>query len=396
MATTRDSRTRTTDHQSFLKKRPCTLPSFWTRVAAASLLSLGIACSEDEPRSHRDSKVFEAWDVINEPTRFGRRFELRLSRLPSQGKLAHIPWSDSYWPTQKAGIAFRWQNAVGSPFSYVSPTRMKLRTMSQDDIAKLSPAEKLDIYNDRFDYPTVLSERKRTYPGAAAWEGLCHGWAPAALEFKEPMPVTLRGRNGISVPFGSSDIKALLTWHMATKNTVAAIGLGARCQIFGTIGLNTPSCRDANAGAFHVVLTNQLGIFKEGIIADVARMGEVWNQPVYQFESKQLSRRGPSPGSAPGTTDEVVIETVMHYTIEIQPQWSALGQLMERPLTRSVVYRYRVELNRSGEILGGVWLQDDRPDFIWLQRRGAFLGTDASIQEIYEASLRTEATMLGR
>ena len=175
---------------------------------------------------------------------------------------------------------------------------------------------------------------------------------------------------------------------MATKNTVAAIGLGARCSIFGNIGLNTPSCRDANAGAFHIVLANQIGILKEGFIADVARMGEVWNQPVYKFESRQLSRRGPSPGAAPGTYEEVVMETMMDYSIEIQPQWDPLGQLAERPMTRSVLYRYRLELNRDGEILGGIWLQDDRPDFIWLQRRGPFFGTDASIQKIYEASVR--------
>jgi hypothetical protein len=260
--------------------------------------------------------------------------------------------------------------------------------MSQQEISKLSPAEKLDIFNDRFDYPTVLSERKRTYPGAAAWEGLCHGWAPASLEFLEPKPLTLKASNGFTIPFGSSDVKALLTWHMATKNSLTAVGLGARCPIFGNIGLNTPPCRDANAGAFHIVLANQIGILKEGFIADVARMGEVWNQPIYEFSSRELSRRGPSPGSARDTHEEVVVETLMHYSIEIQPQWEPLGQLAERPVTRSVLYRYRLELNRNGEILGGVWLQDDRPDFIWLQRRGGFLGSDVSIQKIYEESIR--------
>lgn len=358
------------------------------KLAAISATLLAGACSDESQRDAQSARIFEAWDVINQPSRFGRQYELRLNRLPNSGSLPRVPWSDSYWPTQKAGIAFRWMNPIGSPFSYTSPSRMKLRTMSQQDIAHLSPAEKLDIFNDRFDYPTVLSERKRTYPGAAAWEGLCHGWAPASLEFSEPKPVKLKGSNGFTIPFGSSDVKALLTWHMATKNSVLAIGLGARCPIFGTIGLNTPACRDANAGAFHVVLANQIGILKEGFIADVARMGEVWNQPVYKFESQQISRRGPSPGSAPGTSEEVVVETIMHYSIEIQPQWEPLGQLTERPMTRSVLYRYRLELNRDGEILGGVWLQDDRPDFIWLQRRGTFLGSDKSIQKIYEASIR--------
>ncbi|NBX17181.1 MAG: hypothetical protein EBR09_07440, partial [Proteobacteria bacterium] len=67
----------------------------------------------------------------------------------------------------------------------------------------------------RFDFPTVQSERRRTSPAAAAWEGLCHGWAPASLEFNEPEPVTVTGENNIKIPFGSSDIKALLSWYMA-------------------------------------------------------------------------------------------------------------------------------------------------------------------------------------
>ncbi|MEN9529430.1 MAG: hypothetical protein RI932_1303, partial [Pseudomonadota bacterium] len=345
-----------------------------------------LACSHEKPE--QSARIFEAWDVINEPTRFGRNYEVRFRELPLAGGLNRIPWSDSYWATQRAGIAFRWMNPVGSPFAYQLHSRQTLAAMSQTELAALSPAEKLDIFAGRFDFPTVKSERKRTYPGAAAWEGLCHGWAPAALEFTEPKPVTLKGPGGIKVPFGSSDVKALLSWHMATRNTLAAVGLGARCNTFGVLGLNSPPCRDSNAGAFHIVLANQLGILREGFIADIARMGEVWNQPIYRFKSREIARQGPSPGSAPGTTTEISVETEMHYGMEVEPHWNALGQLVERPAVGSVVYRYRLEVDAQGRIRGGVWLQDARPDFIWLQQKGAFTGSDAAIRTIYEASIR--------
>jgi hypothetical protein len=367
---------------SFPLHRKTRLKTSLLGLALCTLLS----CSDEKPE--RQSRVFEAWDVINEPSRFGRNYEVRYRELPTSGGLSRIPWSDSYWATQRAGIAFRWMNPVGSPFAYPLHSRQTLASMSQTQLAALSPAEKLDIYAGRYDFPTVKSERRRTYPGAAAWEGLCHGWAPAALEFVEPKPVTLKGPGGIQVPFGSSDVKALLTWHMATRSTRAAVGLGARCNTFGVLGLNTPPCRDSNAGAFHIVLANQLGILKEGFIADIARMGEVWNQPIYRFQSRELGRQGPSPGSAPGTTTEITVQTEMHYGMEVEPQWNALGQLVERPAVGSIVYRYRLEIDAQGRIRGGVWLQDTRPDFIWLQQRGAFIGSDSAIGEIYEASIR--------
>jgi len=377
--------------QDFRKK--LTTDSAHSRIsfAVAALIPIAIfsfsACSyEDE--TQRKSRVFEAWDVINEPSRFGRTYEVRLDKLPMSGRIDRIPWSDSYWSTQRAGIAYRWLSPSGSPFAYSLPSRQSVQSMTQQQISALSPAEKLDIFTGRFDFPTVKSERKRTYPGAAAWEGLCHGWAPAAIEFREPQPVTLKGANGISVSFGSSDVKALLTWHMATRNSAPAVGLGARCNTFGTLGLNTPPCRDANAGAFHIVITNQLGILKEGFVADVARMGEVWNQPIYRFQSREIARQGPSPGSAPGTTKEITIETEMHYSMEVEAQWNALGQLLERPAVSSALYRYRLEIDAGGRIRGGVWLQDARPDFIWLQRSGTFSGNDSAIEQIYEASIR--------
>lgn len=356
----------------------------WLPLFALLLLP---ACSR-ENESSRHARVFEAWDVINEPSRFGRSYVVTYRDLPSSGKLAKIPWSDSYWATQRAGIAYRWMSPAGSPFFYSLPNRQMVQSMSRNELADLSPAEKLDIFAGRFDFPTVKSERKRTYPGAPAWEGLCHGWAPAALAYAEPRPVTLKGPSGISVPFGSSDVKALLTWHMALRNTSPALGLGARCNTFGTLGLNTPACRDANAGSFHVVLANQIGRLKEGFIADIARMGEVWNQPVYAYQSRELSRQRPSPGAAVGTVEEVLIETQMQYTTEIEPQWNALGQLVEAPLVASIYYRYRLELDGQGRIRGGVWLQDTRPDFIWLQLSSGFQGDDAHIGKIYEASLR--------
>lgn len=111
-----------------------------------------------------------------------------------------------------SGIAHRWQSQNPQDFQYQLNTLAQLKTMSADDIMKLSPAEKYDIFNQRYDYPTVHSEWQRTSPQDPQWEGICHGWAPASLSFAQPNVVELTNADGIKISFGSSDIKALLSY----------------------------------------------------------------------------------------------------------------------------------------------------------------------------------------
>jgi|GEM_PF-1792861 len=61
-----------------------------------SVASFSIATSCSVEQSEEKATVFEAWDVINEPSRFGRNYELRFQELPKSGSLNRMPWSDSY------------------------------------------------------------------------------------------------------------------------------------------------------------------------------------------------------------------------------------------------------------------------------------------------------------
>lgn len=48
------------------------------------------------------------------------------------------------------------------------------------------------------------------------WLTICLQWAPASMFFKQPNPVTITSPDGIKVPFGSSDVKALLIYFTGT------------------------------------------------------------------------------------------------------------------------------------------------------------------------------------
>jgi hypothetical protein len=348
------------------------------------------SCGE-KSKSGDGADEHAAWNRINDPAFLNKNYIRTFASLPTFGKLPVEPWSDTYWPTKEGGIFARWYGSQpAKPFTYLPPTREQVMAMSRAEIERLSPAEKYDLYVGNYNYPLVSRERKRTKPSAPRWWGICHGWAPAALHFTEPKPVTVVGANGVEIPFWSSDIKALLSYYQGEIARPRSVQLGGRCDIDllrNPRSVFAPECRDTNAGAFHLVVTNQLGLLKQGFIMDATRDLQVWNQPVFAFRSNVKGTHAPSRGSSRGTVKEVEIETRLYFTVEGAPQ--ALPRVANRNNLLSFKdYFYRVELDRDGRIIGGAWksILADRPDFLWLEAKAEFAGYFSRLGEIYKAS----------
>lgn len=383
------------------------------------------SCS-DEPISKKDNAP---WDYRNNPHHMDssalkqHRYKMKFSDLPLKGTLTRLPWSGDYWPTHKGGITYRWHDQKKSDKDRYSYNLDQTMISSKQDLSHLSPAEKFDLFMGHSDYPLTHYERMRTkilhtvenHPDyqedfkIPEWEGLCHAWAPATLAFSEPQPVTLQGKTGMMIPFGSSDIKALLTYFLHLSNPKTYF-LGRRCNIdikklkddyqnklitYDDFVEQKKQCDDTHAGAFHVVLTNQISLLDQGFIADITRDQEVWNQSVFAYESQIIDRyKGSSPGAAPGTTEEVVIETQMDYVDEVSHSWYPSSEYPYNYKT----YRYRLELDKNGYIIGGEWDSDeaDRPDFLWKQELPEFSGYFDQLKEIYESSTNQTSQTLAR
>jgi hypothetical protein len=339
------------------------------------------------------SQLREAWNPANDPLRFlPADFERSFDALPTTATLEKTPWSDTYWPTTDAGIAQRWNDSSiygEANFSYMSPTLEQLQAMSPADIAKLSPAEKFDILNGDYNYTLQKEERSRTRPDAESWEGLCHGWASAALTLEEPKAVTIKNPQGIDIPVGSADVKGLIDLYNGNYSYARVYFVADRCDVDISNepeAANSPECRDTNAGTFHLVLTNQIAKRKQGFVADVVRDLQVWNHPVYGYTSEIISQLdGASAGAAAGTVREVTIKTTMNYVSETGPNWEH-GRINERQRE----YNYRVEINQNGQIIGGEWLDSERPDFLWMQDAPQFANMGgikfSTLGSIYETS----------
>ena len=365
-------------------------------VTAMIVALTATSCGKRE----QPSSLKEEWNQQNDPLNFlPADFERRLAALPLSAQLEKQPWSDSYWPSYLGGIALRWNtpyNAYEDSWRYRALPYRRLRRMDAGGVSQLSPAEKFDLLNSDYSYTLLRTERTRARPNAPQWEGLCHGWATAALTLEEPKAVMMTNAEGIEIPFGAGDIKALLDLYVGNYSDARTYFVAERCNIDlsrNPGAASDPACRDTNAGTFHLVLANQIGIKHEGFVADITRDLQVWNHPVYGFTSRIVTEvNGASPGAAPGTTKEVTMETTMNFISEAGSHW-------EHGITNtpSRQYNYRLELNAEGQVIGGAWLDHNRPDFLWKQDAPEFKDVGilrfSSLKSLYEKSINATSVL---
>lgn len=310
------------------------------------------------------------WNGYNNPFRMDSNFIATFDKLPLEGELANkqLAWPGSYWPHHKGSIAWRW-NSSSQSYYYRSPSIREAQTMSNDEISQLSPAEKYDLLMGRDDYPTVKKMWSMTSPRSPQWYGICHGVAPASIHHEEPSPVTLISKDDIEIPFLTSDIKALLANYYARETTSGIIQIGKRCYVswFGS------ACRDVNAGAFHIILTNKLGINQASFIADLDRGRQVWNHVPVSYQSKVVAFDNHKYLSSKYAVSSLEVQTSVKYTASIMPHSTPIiGTGSAEYYDKN--YHYLLELNSYGEIVGGSWLSWQRPDFIWYQAKESFNG----------------------
>jgi hypothetical protein len=312
--------------------------------------------------------IDEAWRGFSDPEIMSSGFTHQFSDLPLSGMLDVGPkfWSGDYWPSKRGGINRRWNTPDQDGFRYKSPSQAAVMSMNEEELASLAPSEKFDLFLGRYDYPLQTEARSYASRMASDWAGICHGWAPASMHHNEPTAKVMLNPDGVAIPFGSADIKALLSYfyafHYEVDNTYQ---MGLRCFFGRWMGGARGCNQDLNAGAFHIVAANKLGIQREGFLMDKDRFNEVWNQPVVGFNSKILATNlRPSSKAARNTVREVRIATELFYINESDPVWDTVMGTEHQKVDKMDL-QYRVELNAEGKIIGGEWESDDRPDFLW-------------------------------
>jgi hypothetical protein len=286
---------------------------------------------------------------------FGNETSLNFDLLPLSGQVDRRDkfWTGDSWRSQRGSINYRW-NSPDSQKEELSPSRKAVFLMTDEERRQLSPAEKYDLYLGRYDFPLKQEVDWFKSFASESWEGLCHGWAGASMNHPEPHPIHVTNEDGLEIAFGSSDLKALLSYAYAKILIDEDESLGKRCEE------KSDHCDDdLSPVTFHALLANEIGLRGNGIIADIERYKEVWNHPLFAYESKILSMRKTSHGR------RAVIQTLVYYT-EINEKnswWPTNASPLQ--MTGKASYTYRIDLDESGNMKEGVWLSRERPDFVW-------------------------------
>lgn len=325
------------------------------------LLALGLAVS---------IAFADEWNRQNDPSNFNDSYQYTLSALPLKAELPKnkMPWSSSYWPRMKGSINYRWNTPSPRGFNLDNPSKARVATMTQQELAALSPAEKWDLAQGHYNYPLSTRVAAGATPNAKDYEGVCDGWTASAIQFTEPAPVTVKNPDGIEIPFGSSDVKALMSYDVSLNDVdLSPTFIGKYC----VIRLQAGACADINPGAFHVVLANQIGLMQESFAVDIDPGRETWNQPVFGFE---FEIRGET--SSRGAARAYIIHATIKYA-EDDPEGEDAHKVFNwNPTIGTDGYAaaqmevdYVLEVDYAGRIIGGEWLGSSKrahPDLFWL------------------------------
>jgi hypothetical protein len=320
--------------------------------------------------------------------------------------------------------------------------------MSEEDLAKLSPSEKYDILlgnqldltnriwdfinkwkNDMkwefitsIDLPGEDFEIEKKNYIVANWEGICHGWAPASGVVPKPeKTVIVTLPDGRKMPFYAEDIKGLisLTWaNSLIQDNVISEGL--RCKrrdpardkygrFYDNISENGeyfPRCADVHPAVMHVALANVTGKQGRSLVFDKNPKIAVSNQPLVGYEFKYFH---PDTGEDLPIREAVVdyssyqemdpFKTARHpdikYIVGVEStityaDWTMVKKPDDsdylKDETDEMVSLYDLELDDSGNIIGGQWrgfkdlsiadnmddrrkksyMNTNRPDFLWV------------------------------
>ena len=256
------------------------------------LIILATACGGiDETNSMNEGD--EAWSAAGNPALFSTGLEYRLDKLPAQGEAKVIPGTGSYWPTANDNINYRWDGA-GSDSAAKKYEKAFGGSNVEDMVSK---NHGIDANSDAKactsnaqcsnDDGEICAKRTGQSSGRCipTWWGICHGWTPASILMPEPKHAVTR--NGVT--FKVNDLKALAS--LAHDRTTSKF-VSLRCDTGRASGMEfdkygrptDEACRDSNAGTYHILLSNYLGIKGKAFAEDRTQDAEVWNQPLRGFK----------------------------------------------------------------------------------------------------------------
>ncbi|RCK81720.1 MAG: Cold-active serine alkaline protease [Candidatus Ozemobacter sibiricus] len=244
----------------------------------------------------------------------------------ASGEITPPPWSGDWWSRKKGFLVLGWPGHSPSPFEKYD-AYVESRTGRNPG----AHAWEKDVRNTHYN------------PKAEDWEGHCNGWAAASILVPEPRQAKVR--NGIT--FLTADQKGILSEQY----------MNTYCMFYGRRNWGNPGDDpdDIYPDEFHKLLLEYIGNKKSAIICDTSYDRQVWNFPLFKFESSWST----------GWFDKskLKVRTTVYYVDDgVRPDYIGTKWF-------STTYTYNLFLDSQGNITGGEWTGSSRtnhPDFVWV------------------------------
>lgn len=260
--------------------------------------------AKSQTKADAPSKA-DAWGSSDAPSIFNSTLVYKFSSLPDNGEATNIPWAASYWPVYEDSINYKWNGAgtdsapkkYEKAFGLTGVEEAVSKDHGIDAQSSRKECKESSECSDLKDGSTCAkregAEKGRCIP---TWWGICHAWSPAAIMMPEPKREVTK--NGVT--FKINDIKALVTLvHNRTSSKFVSLRCNLQDPGVGPEGSGIkyddlgrpvqPECDDTNAGTYHLLITNYLGLMKQSFVEDRTLNYEVWNQPLrgYRITTKK-------------------------------------------------------------------------------------------------------------
>lgn len=354
---------------------------------------------EGKPETNEATGKEDAWNWENDPNRFHVELIYKVAELPQSGSAQRMPWSETWWPMREDGFNHRWQGSdklsplekydrafngweLPEGFMDLRPFSYPGADYDEEYYEKLGPAAKWESRNGGNymarngidDDGDGKIDESDDWDGLGSWWGKCHMWS--AVSILAPEPKHAVEYNGVRFEYSDLTALAMIGYY----NRSRAYMLGGRCNSkeveFDEHGRpKEEECRDTNAGAFHVTVTNMLGRHRRAFVMDKAWGMEVWNHPVTDYridhleevsldkalELLNITDSTEYPYNPDARIFYEVRLTLGYATDGVSPSTTPHGNVRY-----STSYHYLLECDEEGNIIGGEWLDRDHPDFFWL------------------------------
>ncbi len=294
----------------------------------------------------------------------------------------HTAWGGNYYPCKIGGIAHRYNSPNGDAAETKKLNWQVIKSLSPEELYKLSPAEKMDIYLDdstfsitKYELLNRGTERKdRSDDGFC---GYCNGARMAGIITPEPRHNvrlwSYSTTNPIEVNFSVGDIKALLSAsYMHPSN-------------FFSFGLPSDTIQnDPNPAILDVLIRLYLGHNKIPFVIDASYGKSIFNETVLGYkrsistqrnlnlnEQKRFSRakKAVDVNLVLYLQDELCFDQSQMETITIMADSSMATKEVSNCATfgtwvHKTQHSYTLFLDSKGYIINGDW-KKNRIDYAW-------------------------------